>query len=202
MNLSVFFSNTYVQIGIILLVFLIVVGVFYYKKRSTISPTPGVDPGLTSGQGTTSTTASGATGQGTTSTTASGATGQGTTSTTASGATQRPTLNPDIYGFYSGNLFGTLIQIIISTNGLVTAQYLTNGQLVSINGKLILGNSPNLAYNRNLIYTYDPIAQKLLDETSRILLPKSYGTPILFTQAPITQAPITQAPITPWMVFT
>ena len=194
MNLSVFFSNTYVQIGIILLVFLIVVGVFYYKKRSTISPTPGVDPGLTSGQGTTSTTAS-------------GATGQGTTSTTASGATQRPTLNPDIYGFYSGNLFGTLIQIIISTNGLVTAQYLTNGQLVSINGKLILGNSPNnfsvnytstnLAYNRNLIYTYDPIAQKLLDETSRILLPKSYGTPILFTQAPITQAPIT-----PWMVFT
>jgi hypothetical protein len=185
MNLSVFFSNTYVQIGIILLVFLIVVGVFYYKKRST-----SLTNGPTSGSGTTSTTASGPTsGSGTTSTTASGPTRQGTTSTTSSGSTQG-TLNPLIYNTMS-NMWTTnntsiyAKNITVLNNGFIQRKFTTQEV---IKGLIKVGNNPNIFsanYGKGIIYTYsyNPITNSLLEiETGLLFTKYTVGTlsPLLF----------------------
>ena len=181
MNFSEFFSNIYVKIAIILLVFLIVLGVFYYnyKKHSITSSTPGSTPGSTpsstSGQGTTSTTASGSR-QGTTSTTASGS-GQGTTLTTAS-----PNIPDDIYiEWYSDNQYGisvtfyrnNTIYITNCINNIFGCPYntmSTTGSIVGHTGNIVTVNWQRYAYGINS-FTYVN-STKLIDSIGNIYRPR------------------------------
>jgi hypothetical protein len=161
-------SNTYVQLGLILIVVTVIAIIIYLKKKSN---TPSNTPSSTTPSSTTpsSTTPS--------STTPSSTTPSSTTPSNRSNITLAPTTvpstTPPVSGIYINRgyeAFGNLYKIVVNNNTFVFTA-LRNGNVTStVNGSFI---SSNLLVSNVIVGTFQYVNNNI------IVTPTNYSSPII-----------------------